>query len=91
MFPDAELKIFMTASPQVRASRRYKELLDRGDSVSYDAVLMNVQNRDYIDSHRAISPLLKAPDAIEFDNGDMGLEEQFERIYNYALRVIEEA
>ena len=89
VFPKAELKIFMTASPQVRAHRRYKELLDRGETVSYEAVLKNVQNRDYIDSHREISPLVKAADAIEFDNGDMGLEEQFERIYNFALRVIE--
>ncbi len=88
VFTDAELKIFMTASPEVRAQRRYKELLERGDDVSYKEVLKNVQNRDYIDSHREISPLLKANDAIEFDNGDMGLEEQFERIYNYALRVI---
>ena len=89
VFPDAELKIFMTASPEIRAHRRYKELLQKGESVGYEAVLKNVQNRDYIDSHREISPLLKADDAIEFDNGDMGLEEQFERIYNYALRVIE--
>ncbi|MCW5517486.1 (d)CMP kinase [Muriicola sp. Z0-33] len=88
VFPDAELKIFMTASPEVRAHRRYKELLERGEEVKYEEVLKNVQNRDYIDSHREISPLLKADDAIEFDNGDMGLEEQFERIYNFALRVI---
>lgn len=88
VFPDAELKIFMTASPEVRAQRRYKELLERGDEVSYEEVLKNVHNRDYIDSHREISPLLKADDAIEFDNGDMGMEEQFERISNYALRVI---
>jgi len=90
VFPRAELKIFMTASPEVRAHRRYKELLDKGESVSFEDVLKNVQNRDYIDSHREISPLIKADDAIEFDNGDMGLEEQFERIYNYALRVIEQ-
>lgn len=90
VFPDAELKLFMTASPDVRAHRRYKELLEKGEEVKYEEVLKNVQNRDYIDSHREISPLLKADDAIEFDNGDMGLEEQFERIYNYALRVIAE-
>ena len=89
VFPKAELKIFMTASPEIRAQRRYKELLDRGEKVTFEEVLKNVKNRDYIDSHREVSPLLKADDAIEFDNGEMGLKEQFERIYNYALRVIE--
>ncbi|MFS4467709.1 (d)CMP kinase [Maribacter sp. 2210JD10-5] len=89
VFPDAELKIFMTASPEKRAYRRYKELLDRGDKVVYEDILENVQKRDYIDSHREFSPLKKADDAIEFDNSDMGLKEQFERIHNYALRVIE--
>lgn len=89
VFPEAELKIFMTASPEKRAYRRYKELLDRGEKVSYDDVLQNVEKRDHIDSTRAFSPLRKAEDAIEFDNSDMGLEEQFERMYNFALRVIE--
>lgn len=89
VFPDAELKIFMTASVETRASRRYKELLEKGETVSYKEVLKNVQNRDYIDSHRAFSPLKKADEAIEFDNSDMGLEEQFERMHGYALRVIE--
>lgn len=89
VFPDAEFKIFMTASPETRAFRRYKELLDRGDDVEYDDVLKNVQERDYIDSHREISPLKQAADAIEFDNSDMGLKEQFDRMYNYALRIIE--
>lgn len=89
VFPKAELKIFMTASPEIRAQRRYKELIDSGETVTYKEVLKNVQNRDYIDSHREISPLVKAEDAIEFDNGEMGRAEQFERIYNFALRVIE--
>ncbi len=89
VFPKAEFKVFMTASPEKRAYRRYKELLDRGEDVSYDEVLINVQNRDYIDSNREFSPLRKAEDAIEFDNSDMGLKEQFERMYNYALRVLE--
>ena len=88
VFPDAELKIFMTASPEHRAMRRYKELLERGDNVSYKDVLKNVESRDYLDSHRKISPLQKAKDAIEFDNSDMGLKEQFDRIYNFALRII---
>ena len=89
VFPDAELKLFMTASPEARASRRYKELLDRGEEVSYEEVLKNVQHRDYVDSHREVSPLKRAEGSIEFDNSDMGLEEQFERILGYAQRVIE--
>ncbi len=89
VFPNAEFKIFMTASPETRAFRRYKELLDKGEKVSYKEVLKNVQTRDYIDSHREFSPLRKADDAIEFDNSDMGLKEQLERIYNFALRKIE--
>ena len=89
VFPNAELKIFMNASPEKRAHRRYKELLDSGEKVSYDEVLKNVQSRDHIDSTREFSPLRKAHDAIEFDNSDMGLKEQFERMYHYALRVIE--
>lgn len=89
VFPDAELKIFMTASPEKRAYRRYKELLDRGEIVRYEDVLQNVEKRDHIDSHREFSPLTKASDAIEFDNSDMGLKEQFERMHNHALRVIQ--
>ncbi|WP_299679782.1 (d)CMP kinase [uncultured Tenacibaculum sp.] len=80
VFPSAELKLFMTASADKRATRRYKELLDRGDKVNYEEVLFNVQERDRIDSTRKDSPLAKADDAVEFDNSDMGLEEQFERI-----------
>ncbi len=80
VFPNAELKLFMTASADKRATRRYKELLDRGDKVKFKEVLHNVQERDRIDSTRKDSPLVKAPDAIEFDNSDMGLKEQFERI-----------
>lgn len=89
VFPDAEFKIFMTASPQTRAFRRYKELLDKGERVTYEEVLKNVQDRDHIDSNREFSPLKKAGDAIEFDNTDMGLKEQLERILNFALRKIE--
>ncbi|QLE02658.1 (d)CMP kinase [Galbibacter sp. BG1] len=91
VFPDAELKLFMTASAYKRAVRRYKELIDKGETVSYDEVLKNVQERDRIDATREDSPLVKAEDAIEFDNSDMGIEEQFERIYNFALRIIEKA
>lgn len=91
VFPDAELKLFMTASPKKRATRRYKELLDRGHKVSYTDVLENVQQRDLIDSTREDSPLRKADDAIGFDNSDMGLNEQFERVYNIASQRINEA
>lgn len=90
VFPNAELKIFMTASPEKRATRRYKELLDKGENVNYEEVLKNVEHRDYIDVNRDISPLMKAEDAINFDNSDMGLEEQFTRVLSYSIRVIEE-
>ncbi|WP_413998239.1 (d)CMP kinase [Flavobacterium sp. W1B] len=77
VFPDAELKIFMTASATTRAQRRYDELLQKGDSVSFEEVLKNVEERDYIDTHRANSPLVKAEDAIEIDNSELTREEQF--------------
>ena len=78
----------MTASPEKRAARRYKELLEKGEEVTYAEVLKNVEERDRIDSTRSISPLTQAKDAIEFDNSDMGLEEQFERVHDYSQRVI---
>ncbi len=80
VFPQAELKLFMTASADVRAQRRFDELINRGDDVKYDEVLRNVQERDYIDSHRENSPLVKADDAIEIDNSNLNLEQQFARI-----------
>ncbi len=89
VFPNAELKIFMTASPEKRAYRRYKELLDKKENVTYEDVLANVENRDHIDSTREFSPLKRAEDAILFDNSDMGLKEQFDRMYNHALRIID--
>ncbi|MEY8019957.1 (d)CMP kinase [Muriicola sp. SD30] len=79
VFPQAELKIFMTASPDIRATRRYKELLDRGEEISFEEVLENVQARDYIDSHRKVSPLKQAEDAVVIDNSSMNQKEQFER------------
>lgn len=88
VFPDAELKLFMTASPEKRATRRYKELLNRGHKVTYEEILHNVQERDLIDSTREDSPLMKAVDAIEFDNSDMGLKEQFERVYSITMQRI---
>ena len=90
VFPGAELKIFMTAASEIRANRRYKELVDKGEKVSYEEVLRNVQERDYIDSHREFSPLKKADDAIEFDNSHMSTSEQFERICALADRYIKE-
>lgn len=80
VFPQAELKVFMTASPETRAKRRFDELQGKGQSVSYDEVLKNVQERDYIDTHRDDSPLRKAPDAIEIDNSNLTREEQFEKV-----------
>lgn len=88
VFPKAELKLYLTASADTRAHRRYKELIDRGDKVRFDEVLKNVQERDYIDSHRETSPLKKAEGAIEIDNSDMGLKEQFERILSHANALI---
>ena len=78
VFPDAELKIFMTASAQTRAQRRYDEMSEKGQSVSYETVLENVQQRDFIDTHREDSPLVKADDAIEIDNSHLSREEQFQ-------------
>ena len=90
VFPDAELKIFMTASPDIRASRRYKELLDRGEDVAFEEVLENVRKRDHIDANRSVSPLKQAEGAVVIDNSDMGLDEQFKRLRHLAMQVIEE-
>lgn len=76
VFPQAELKIFVTASAEVRAERRYKELLGKGMDANYDDILKNVQERDYIDSHRAVSPLRQADDALYLDNSHLSFEEQ---------------
>ena len=76
VFPDAELKVFVTASAEVRAQRRYDELKGKGMEADYDEILKNVQERDYIDSHREVSPLKKADDAIELDNSNMTIPEQ---------------
>lgn len=76
VFPDAELKIFVTASAEVRAQRRYKELTDKGTPADYDEILRNVVERDYLDSHRATSPLRQAEDALLLDNSEMTIAEQ---------------
>jgi cytidylate kinase len=80
VFPKAELKIFMTASPETRAQRRFDELQAKGQNVPYEDVLKNVQERDYIDTHRDDSPLVMADDAIEIDNSHLNREEQFEAV-----------
>jgi CMP/dCMP kinase len=85
VFPDAELKIFMNASPETRAQRRFDELRSKGQEVSFEEVLKNVQERDYIDTHREDSPLVKAKDAIEIDNSNLTREEQFQKVLDLAL------
>lgn len=80
VFPDAEVKIFMTASADTRAKRRYDELVQKGDEVSYEEVLQNVVERDHIDTHREDSPLIIANDAIEIDNSYLTREEQFQTV-----------
>lgn len=87
VFPEAELKIFMTASAETRAQRRFDELQSKGDKVTYEEVLKNVQERDYIDTHRADSPLIIANDAIEIDNSYLTREEQFDIV----LELVNEA
>jgi len=80
VFPNAELKVFMVASAETRAQRRFDELMQKGEGVTYDAVLENVQKRDHIDSNRDDSPLIQAIDAIAIDNSDLSKEEQFELV-----------
>ena len=86
VFKDAELKIFMNASADTRAERRYKELIEKGQNVSYEDILKNVVARDHMDTTRADSPLVKANDAIEIDNSKLSREEQFDTI----LKLVQE-
>ena len=88
VFPNAELKIFMTASSETRARRRFDELKDKGQAVSFEEVLKNVEQRDYIDTHRDDSPLVKADDAIEIDNSYLTREEQFNAVLEMVDEVI---
>lgn len=88
VFPDAELKIFMTASGTTRAQRRYDELVEKGDDVSFEEVLKNVEERDYIDTHRNNSPLTRAEDAIEIDNSYLDREEQFDVVLGLVNEVV---
>ena len=78
VFPDAELKIFMTADPMIRAQRRADEMIAKGDQVDTEEVLKNLQERDYIDSHREVSPLSQAEDALVLDNSHMTMDDQVE-------------
>ncbi len=88
VFPDAELKIFMTASAEKRAKRRFDEFLERGEQVTFDETLKNVEYRDHIDTTRKDSPLVKAKDAIEIDNSTLTITEQFDKVYKLALQII---
>jgi len=87
VFPDAELKIFMTASASTRAKRRFDELVAKGDNVTFEEVLKNVEDRDYIDTHRVDSPLVKAEDAIEIDNSNMTKTEQFDLVMDLVNKI----
>lgn len=90
VFPHAELKIFVTASAEVRAQRRYDELLQKGMPARYDDILKNVQERDYIDSHREVSPLRKADDAIELDNSNLTIDEQQQWLLQQVNKVLQQ-
>lgn len=87
VFPQAELKIFLTASPEIRAQRRYDELIQKGDKVNYDDVLQNIVSRDHMDETRKISPLRKADDAVVLDNSHINREEQLQRIIELTEKI----
>jgi cytidylate kinase len=80
VFPDAELKLFMTSSANTRAQRRFDELIESGALVTFEDVLKNITSRDYLDSTREDSPLFKATDAIEIDNSNLSLDQQFDKV-----------
>lgn len=90
VFPEAELKIFVTATAEVRARRRFDELKAKGMDASYDEILDNVQQRDYIDSHREVSPLRQASDAILLDNSNMTIPEQKQWLMQQYLSIVQE-
>ena len=89
VFPDADVKFFLTASSEVRAERRYRELLAKGEAVTFDEVRANVEKRDYIDEHRAVSPLRKVPDAVEIDNGNLTIDEEVREMAAIIMRKYE--
>ena len=88
VFPDAELKIFVTASAEIRAQRRYDELKAKGQEEPYEEILKNVEERDRIDQSRAVSPLRKADDALLLDNSHMSIAEQKEWLMNQYKKAI---
>ena len=90
VFPNAELKIFVTASDEIRARRRYDELTMKGENPVYEDVLKNVRERDYIDSHRAVSPLRKADDAIVLDNSNLTFEQQDQWLMEQYLKATQD-
>ena len=87
VFPHAELKVFVTASAEIRAQRRFKELQEKGMDANYEAILKNVQERDYIDSHREVSPLCQAEDAILLDNSNMSISNQQQWLLEQVQRI----
>ncbi len=89
VFPEAALKLFMTASPEKRAQRRYKEMTDNGVQIQYESVLENVTSRDHLDTTRADSPLVKASDAIEIDNSDMNVAQTYALAMKYVKEKLE--
>ena len=91
VFPDAELKIFMNASLEIKAKRRFDELTQKGENVSFEAVLENVKERDYIDTHREDSPLTKAEDAIEIDNSDLDRVQQFDQVLTLVNQILQKS
>ena len=88
VFPEAELKIFVTASPEVRATRRFDELISKGEKATYEEILENIKSRDNLDMTRDVSPLRKADDAIEFDNTNLTIPEQRIWLLNQYYRII---
>ena len=86
VFPDADLKIFVTASPEVRAQRRYDELIDKGEEVSFEEIYENLKARDKADTTRTVSPLRKADDAVLLDNSEMTVDGQFQ----FALNLVQQ-
>lgn len=88
VFPTAELKIFVTATPEIRAQRRYDELKAKGQEASFDEILENVKQRDYIDQHRDVSPLRKAEDALLLDNTDLTIPQQREWLFKRFNKVV---
>lgn len=88
VFPDAEVKLYMTARPDVRAKRRYHELKSKGVEVDYASVLENIERRDEDDTKRAADPLIKAPDAVEIDNSDITAEQQFRKALDIVVDVL---